>query len=235
MLGGWQTNALFAFQSGFPFNVIVNGDTANTGRANQRPNLIGAASSTCGSGSLVNCINASAFQAASFAYGNFGRNVLYGPGLYNIDFSAFKNFSIHERATVQFRSEFFNLLNTPALSNPNSDASPTRTSAPSPPLKRQSPDPICAETVILSSRAKHSELSLSFFGKRRSRRDLLREAVCWGLPAACLRALSAAPSYPAAHQPQPVFGALRSDRRRPIINARGHIHHHHRLPDRCRK
>lgn len=119
ILGGWQTNALFAFQSGFPFNVTVAGDPANTGRNNQRPDLVGTASSTCGSGNLRNCIDASAFRIASFAYGNFGRNVLYGPGLYNIDFSAFKNFTIRERATIQFRSEFFNLLNTPALSNPN--------------------------------------------------------------------------------------------------------------------
>ena len=36
-----------------------------------------------------------------------------------MDFSVFKNFSIKERAKVQFRAEFFNLLNTPAFSNPN--------------------------------------------------------------------------------------------------------------------
>ena len=118
-LGGWQTNGIVTLQSGFPFNVTVPGDPANVGRSGQRPNLIGTASSSCGSGSLVNCIDPTAFQTASLAYGNFGRNVLYGPGLYNVDFSVFKNFSIAERATVQFRSEFFNLLNTPALNNPN--------------------------------------------------------------------------------------------------------------------
>jgi hypothetical protein len=118
-LGGWQTNGIVTLQSGFPFNVTVSGDPANTGRSNERPNLVGTRSSDCGSGHLVNCIDRSAFAVASYAYGNFGRNVLFGPGLYNVDFSAFKNFRLAERATLQFRSEFFNLLNTPALSNPN--------------------------------------------------------------------------------------------------------------------
>jgi hypothetical protein len=118
-LGGWQTNAIVTLQSGFPFNVIQSGDPANTSRNNERPNLIGTASANCGDGHLIACIDSSAFGPTGFAYGNFGRNVLFGPGLYFVDFSAFKNFKIRERAAVQFRSEFFNILNTPAFSNPN--------------------------------------------------------------------------------------------------------------------
>ena len=118
-LGGWQTNTIVTLQSGFPFNVTVSGDPANTGRSNERPNLVGTATSDCGSGHLVGCIDPSAFAVPTYAYGNFGRNVLYGPGLYNVDLSGFKNFSVVEKATLQFRAEFFNLLNTPALSNPN--------------------------------------------------------------------------------------------------------------------
>ncbi len=118
-LGGWQTNGLITLQTGFPFNVILPGDPANTGRSNERPNLVGTPSANCGDGHLTGCINAAAFATVSLAYGNAGRNLLYGPGLYNVDFSAFKNFSIRERAALQFRSEFFNLFNTPAFSNPN--------------------------------------------------------------------------------------------------------------------
>ncbi|MBV9676152.1 MAG: hypothetical protein JO185_07445, partial [Acidobacteriaceae bacterium] len=120
-LGGWQTNGIVTLQSGFPFNVTVPGDPANTGRSNiQRPNLIGPATSNCGRGHLTNCISTNAFALPVLAYGNFGRNVLFGPGLYNVDFSLFKNFRFSERLNLQFRSEFFNLFNTPALSNPNS-------------------------------------------------------------------------------------------------------------------
>lgn len=117
-LGGWQTNGIVTLQSGFPFNVTSPGDPANTGRSSERPNVTGPVFANCGNGALTNCISTN-FAVAPFAYGNFGRNVLFGPGLYNVDFSAFKNFRIKERATVQFRSEFFNLLNTPAFSNPN--------------------------------------------------------------------------------------------------------------------
>jgi hypothetical protein len=46
--------------------------------------------------------------------GNAGRNLLTGPGTSNLDFSVFKNNSIKrisENFNVQFRAEFFNILN----------------------------------------------------------------------------------------------------------------------------
>ena len=46
--------------------------------------------------------------------GNAGRNSIYGPGLFNFDFSMYKNFAapkISESFHVQFRAEFFNVLN----------------------------------------------------------------------------------------------------------------------------
>lgn len=46
--------------------------------------------------------------------GNLGRNTLVGPGLFNLDYSMVKNTKIHkisEAFTVQFRVEFFNVLN----------------------------------------------------------------------------------------------------------------------------
>ena len=58
-----------------------------------------------------------------FTIGNAGRNILVGPGMYNIDFSIFKNFVLTERVRLQFRTEFFNLFNTPQFSNPASNIS----------------------------------------------------------------------------------------------------------------
>lgn len=46
--------------------------------------------------------------------GNAGRNSIYGPGLVNLDLSLYKNFAISkisETFSVQFRAEFFNILN----------------------------------------------------------------------------------------------------------------------------
>ena len=48
-----------------------------------------------------------------------GTGILEGPGFKNVDFSMFKNFGITERVKLQFRAEFFNLLNTPQFNVPN--------------------------------------------------------------------------------------------------------------------
>jgi len=43
--------------------------------------------------------------------GNGGRNNAWGPNFYNVDLSALKNFTIHERVTLQFRADAFNGFN----------------------------------------------------------------------------------------------------------------------------
>ena len=53
--------------------------------------------------------------------GNAGRNILIGPGTSNLDFSLFKNNfikRISEGFNVQFRAEFFNVLNHPNFAVP---------------------------------------------------------------------------------------------------------------------
>jgi len=53
-------------------------------------------------------------QFCSNVVGNTGRNRFYGPGLTTVDFSIFKNTripSISEAFNIQFRAEFFNILN----------------------------------------------------------------------------------------------------------------------------
>jgi hypothetical protein len=53
-------------------------------------------------------------QYCSNVLGNTGRNKFYGPGLTTVDFSIFKNThvpKISESFNVQFRAEFFNILN----------------------------------------------------------------------------------------------------------------------------
>jgi hypothetical protein len=50
--------------------------------------------------------------------GNLGRNQIVGPGLFDMDFSIFKNFRVTERITTQFRVEMFNVLNHPSFLPP---------------------------------------------------------------------------------------------------------------------
>ena len=52
-------------------------------------------------------------------FGNIGRNTVIGPGLATVDFSLVKNFPIREKARMQFRGEFFNILNRANFTNPS--------------------------------------------------------------------------------------------------------------------
>jgi hypothetical protein len=69
------------------------------------------------------CRNQSVFNTLSnplVCFGNLGRNTFSAPGLVNVDFSLLKTLRLRERAQLQFRTEFFNSLNTPPLAFPSS-------------------------------------------------------------------------------------------------------------------
>ncbi|MDE3197210.1 MAG: carboxypeptidase regulatory-like domain-containing protein, partial [Acidobacteriota bacterium] len=124
MLGGWSLNSIVTIQSGFPFtpqlsyNPSNNGDTRNPVRPFVNPAFTGQVIL----GSPGQWFNPNAFLAPpnnSGFYGNLGRDTLIGPGLGTCDFSVFKDTRIHERTNVQFRAEFFNVLNRANFNGPN--------------------------------------------------------------------------------------------------------------------
>src|SRR5262249_34667125 len=53
--------------------------------------------------------------------GVVGRNILRGRGQLNVDFGVARRFRVTESSNIQFRAEFFNLLNHVNLANPVSD------------------------------------------------------------------------------------------------------------------
>jgi len=59
-------------------------------------------------------------QPAAFTFGNTARLLpdVRGPGMANSDFAIFKKTSINERFSVEFRTEFFNIFNTPVFRHP---------------------------------------------------------------------------------------------------------------------
>jgi len=59
---------------------------------------------------LAGCAD-SKFGFEPFNYGNSGRNILDGPGLFSIDVALAKNFGIREGHNLQFRVESFKVLN----------------------------------------------------------------------------------------------------------------------------
>jgi hypothetical protein len=60
-----------------------------------------------------------AFKAVTdVRFGSSGRNILRGPGVFNLDSSLFRNFKITERFGLQVRMEMFGVTNTPQFGNP---------------------------------------------------------------------------------------------------------------------
>lgn len=122
LLSGWQINGITDIRSGSPFNITSNIDSNFDGNTTDRPDLAGNPflDTSRSRSQLINeYFNTAAFGATTGLYGTAGRNLIYGPGSVNWDFSAFKNFSVTESKTVQFRAELFNLFNQVNLNNPN--------------------------------------------------------------------------------------------------------------------
>jgi hypothetical protein len=122
LLGGWQTSGIWNWQSGFPLNITSNDDRSLTGLGNDLADEIGPRTHTSGplSAKIAQWFVTSSFTSAKLGTsGNAGRNVLTGPGTFNIDFSAHKVFILRERWRLQYRAEFFNALNHTLLNNPD--------------------------------------------------------------------------------------------------------------------
>jgi hypothetical protein len=135
ILGGWKATVIEKATSGFPLFVVAssNGNFSGSGvnfqwngNSLNRPNQVGdpnkggavAGNPTCTAPSevhtLTNWFNPCAFVDAPFGeLGNAARAPLYGPRFVNTDFSLIKDFplSFREGMYVEFRAEFFNLLN----------------------------------------------------------------------------------------------------------------------------
>jgi len=124
LAGGWTMNSIVTLQGGFPFtpqlsyNPSNNGDTRNPVRPFVNPSFTGSAIL----GSPDRWFNPDAFLAPpanSGFYGNLGRDTLMGPGLATWDLSFLKDTRLRETLNLQFRAEFFNLLNRANFNTPN--------------------------------------------------------------------------------------------------------------------
>ena len=122
VLGGWQAGSILTMQTGFPFSVTNNQDTANDGEAGyQRPNALMDPNLPSDQRSSARWFNTAALALpAPYTFGNLGRNTLLGPGLWNWDFSMTKEFATKEAQYLEFRFEAFNFANHPNLALPAS-------------------------------------------------------------------------------------------------------------------
>jgi hypothetical protein len=127
-LGGWEVNGIYTLQAGLPFDLSVGGSS----NAVLRPNA------TCLPGTQPgnlqhyvvggSCLSAPAatlygsgnnIQIVANAPGTAARNLLFGPGLSNMDLSASKSFSMTETSRIEFSVQAYNLTNTPHFGQPN--------------------------------------------------------------------------------------------------------------------
>jgi hypothetical protein len=119
ILGDWQISPILELQKGLPVTPSVNGNPANT-TGGQRPNRLRDGNLPRSERSPDRWFDPSAFAVpAPFTFGNSAANVLYGPGLVNLDLTVARTFRVTEKISLDFRSEFFNLFNDAHFSFPN--------------------------------------------------------------------------------------------------------------------
>ena len=129
LLTGWWLSSIVSLQTGYPFTLGLTNNRSRAGIQGggagiDRPDLVaGRSNDNIVLGGPNRYYDPSAFTipAAGFL-GNAGRNILRGPGIANLDFSVGKDTALGflgESGKLEFRAEFFNLLNRVNLATPD--------------------------------------------------------------------------------------------------------------------
>lgn len=140
IVGGWETSLTFRVQTGNPVELTGNNTLGNgtsypltvanpfaVGGTVQNTNLPCAAVTKTVTHWFNPCsfANPTSVTAGNYDrlplsafYGNPGSTTVVGPGYNRVDMSFFKNFAMLRESNLQFRTDLFNLLNTPAHGQP---------------------------------------------------------------------------------------------------------------------
>jgi hypothetical protein len=123
-LRNWTLSGVGSMRTGLPLNVTLSRKSTvlpDGNNAGQRPNVVsGVSLIPAGGETITDWINAAAFSTpANETWGNAGRNIVRGPGLFQIDTALARTIKTTERTSVMLRMEVFNVFNHPELGNPN--------------------------------------------------------------------------------------------------------------------
>jgi hypothetical protein len=134
IFGGWGVASIVHAHSGFPMTIRATDVSLQAPRGGGRPNRLGRGPSSNQNaraagvpGSSASWLDYSAFTLPpQGSFGNSGIGVVEAPGFFNWDFSVGKKFYVRSEARyLDFRAEFFNILNTPSFSPPDVTWTPT--------------------------------------------------------------------------------------------------------------
>ncbi len=127
VLGGWSNNGIVTIESGQYLTVTSGRDNSQSAINQDRADVVGEwelPGDRSKEAQLARWFNTDAFVVnAPGTFGSAGRNIVEGPGGWDVTFGLFKNIPVTEQVRLQFRSEFFNLFNHANLGNPNMNRS----------------------------------------------------------------------------------------------------------------
>jgi hypothetical protein len=125
ILGGWMISPILSRESGTPFTIGSSGASLNApGNSQDADQVLPHVKILGGHGP-----NSPYFDPYAFApvtqvrFGNSGRDIVRGPGLFNLNASVVRDFSLTERFRLQFRTEAYGLTNTAQFANPGATVS----------------------------------------------------------------------------------------------------------------
>ena len=125
--GNWELTTTALARTGFPVNVLMpsNYTAPDGGSGTERPDLVPGVSLTPPGGKKVaEWINPAAFATPAGEFGTAPRDLVRGPGTWQVDLGIAKHIPLTERASLEFRSEFFNIFNHSQLGPPQSTFNP---------------------------------------------------------------------------------------------------------------
>jgi hypothetical protein len=128
-LGGWTVSEAFSANTGFPFSVFASGTAVDPGiSGTEFANITGTP--TLSNPTIAEWFNTAAFtnpytpsSTTTPVFGDTGRDIIRGPGFWDMDFSVAKQFHLPigagDRTHLQFRADFFNVFNHANFAQPN--------------------------------------------------------------------------------------------------------------------
>ena len=121
VIGGWRLSGTIVAQTGNPFTpyMATNNSYSLASNNNQwYPNVVG--NPNFANPTIDSWFNVGALAApAAGTFGNMGRNILYGPGMTQVNMSLQKTFAITERIRFDFSANSTNALNHPSFGQPD--------------------------------------------------------------------------------------------------------------------